>query len=286
MTTPFPFTAGQVLTAAQMNAITELVINDKTASHTLTAADAGDYVVMNSASSTTITVNTSVFTTGQVVYIVNKGTANTVITAGAGVTISTSGSLTVPANGAGRLLALSASAFIYEAGGITATASGLTLVSSQTFTAASTVSMAAGTFTSTYLNYKVFINISAASTTQALNMRVNASGSPQTTSAYFQARYLFNGGSTVNNNGDSSADINRVRNANVLGSNVIDVFHPADSSRTTSWTYMGNGETASGSSSATAGGGFYNVAAAHDGLTFVVGGTITGTLRAYGYADS
>jgi acetylornithine deacetylase/succinyl-diaminopimelate desuccinylase-like protein len=286
MTTPFPFTAGQTLTAAQMNAITELPINDKTASHTLTASDAGDIVVMNSASATTITVNASVFTTGQVVYIVNKGTASTVITAGAGVTVSTSGSLTVPANGSGRLLALSASAFIYEAGGITATASGLTLVSSQTFTAASTVSMAAGTFTSTYLNYRVFINITASSAIQALNMRVNASGSPQTASQYFQARYNFNGGSTITNSADSLADINRVRNANVLGSNVIDVFGPADSSMVTVWTYMGNGENAAGNSTATAGGGFYNVAAAHDGLTFFVSGTITGTLRAYGFANS
>jgi hypothetical protein len=114
MTVPFPFTSGQVLTAAQMNAITELIINDKTASYTLVAGDAGEYVVMNSASATTITVPNSVFTASQVVYIVNKGTANTVVTAGAGTTISTAGSLTVPANGTGRLLALSASAFIFE----------------------------------------------------------------------------------------------------------------------------------------------------------------------------
>jgi hypothetical protein len=241
---------------------------------------------MNSASATTITVNTGIFTASQVVYIVNKGTASTVITAGAGVTISTSGSLTVPANGSGRLLALSASAFIYEAGDITASAAGLTLVSSQTFTAASTVSMAAGTFTSTFLNYRVFINITASSTNQTLGMRVNASGSPQTTSAYFQARYLFNGGSTVADSGSSSANINSVRNANVMGSNVIDVFGPADNSMVTPFTYMGNGENPASNASATAGGGFYNVAAAHDGLTFIVSGTITGTLRAYGFANS
>jgi hypothetical protein len=104
------------LLASELNSITELPINDKIASYTLVAGDAGEYVVMNSATATTITVNTSIFSASQVVYIVNKGTANTVITAGAGVTISTSGSLTVPANGSGRLLALSASAFIYEAG--------------------------------------------------------------------------------------------------------------------------------------------------------------------------
>jgi hypothetical protein len=116
VTTPFPFVAGAVLEAAQLNAITELPINDKTASYTLAAGDAGEYVIMNSATATTITVNNSIFSAGQIVYIVNKGSANTVLTAGTGVTISTSASLTVSANGSGRLLALSASAFIYEAG--------------------------------------------------------------------------------------------------------------------------------------------------------------------------
>jgi hypothetical protein len=35
MTTPFPFTPFQVLTAAQMNEITNLPINDQTANYTL-----------------------------------------------------------------------------------------------------------------------------------------------------------------------------------------------------------------------------------------------------------
>jgi hypothetical protein len=101
-----------------MNAITELVINDKTASHTLTAADAGDYVVMNSASSTTITVNTGIFTTGQIVRIINKGAGTCTVTAGT-ATVSTTGSLALAQNATGTLIALSASAFIFEAGGIT-----------------------------------------------------------------------------------------------------------------------------------------------------------------------
>ena len=39
MTTPFPFVAGQVLTAAQLNDIQNLPISDKTASYTLVVAD-------------------------------------------------------------------------------------------------------------------------------------------------------------------------------------------------------------------------------------------------------
>jgi hypothetical protein len=185
MATPFPFTAGQVLTAAQMNAITELVINDKSASHTLTAADAGDYVVMNSASATTITVNTSVFTTGQVVYIVNKGTASTVITAGAGVTVSTSGSLTVPANGSGRLLALSASAFIFEAGDIAVTAAALTLVSATSIGAGVSTATVSGAFSSTFDNYLVTVNGGVASVSSNLTLQLGS-----TTTGYFGCRIL------------------------------------------------------------------------------------------------
>ena len=113
MTTPFPFTAGQTLTAAQMNAITELVINDKTASYTLVAGDAGEYVVMNSASATTITVPNSVFTASQIVKIVNKGAGTCTVTAGTGVTVNVSGSLALSQYGGGTLLALSASTFVF-----------------------------------------------------------------------------------------------------------------------------------------------------------------------------
>ncbi len=53
MTTPFPFTQGQVLTAAQMNAITTLPINDQTASYVAVVGDVGKRIVMNVASPST-----------------------------------------------------------------------------------------------------------------------------------------------------------------------------------------------------------------------------------------
>ena len=57
MTTPFPFVAGQVLTAAQLNEIQNLPISDKTASYTLVAGDETKRTMMNNASATTITVS-------------------------------------------------------------------------------------------------------------------------------------------------------------------------------------------------------------------------------------
>ena len=119
MTTPFPFTSGQVLTAAQMNAITTLPINDQTASYTLVVGDVGKRVIMNVASANTVTVNNSIFAAGDTIFIANKGAGVSTITAGAGVTINVSGSLALAQYGGGTLIALSASTFtFFPAGGI------------------------------------------------------------------------------------------------------------------------------------------------------------------------
>jgi len=90
------FTAGQVLTAAQMD---ELQANDynqtvsnKIASYTLVAADKGTRVVMSNASATTITVNSGLFAAGDTLVLQNIGAGNTTVTAGT-CTVSTASSL-------------------------------------------------------------------------------------------------------------------------------------------------------------------------------------------------
>ncbi len=59
------FTAGQILTAAQMDNLQandyNQTVSTKTVSYTLAATDKGTRVVMNAAGATTITVNTSLF---------------------------------------------------------------------------------------------------------------------------------------------------------------------------------------------------------------------------------
>jgi hypothetical protein len=113
MTTPFPFVSGQVLTAAELNDIQNLPISDKTASYTLLVGDVTKRTIMNSASATTITVDDAIFTVGDVIQVANKGAGTCTITAGAGVTINTSGSLALAQYGGGYLLALSASTFTF-----------------------------------------------------------------------------------------------------------------------------------------------------------------------------
>jgi hypothetical protein len=173
--------ADAAVTTAKLGSLT---VNDQVASYTLVAGDVNKRVVMNSSSSTTITVNNSIFSAGNVVEIVNKGTANTVVTAGAGVTVSTSGSLTVPANGSGRLLALSASAFIFEAGDITAASAALTLVSATSIGATHQVTVS-NAFSSTFDNYLVTVNGGVASGSSNLTLQLGS-----TTTGYFGCRIL------------------------------------------------------------------------------------------------
>jgi hypothetical protein len=112
MTTPFPFVAGQVLTAAQLNDIQNLPISDKTASYTLLVGDVTKRTIMNSASATTITVDDSIFTVGDVIQVANKGAGTCTITAGAGVTINSASGLALVTSQSGQLVALSASSFL------------------------------------------------------------------------------------------------------------------------------------------------------------------------------
>jgi hypothetical protein len=96
------FTAGQVLTAVQMDNLQandyNQTVSTKTASYTLVAADKGTRVVMNSASATTITVNTSLFSAGDTLILQNISTGVCTVTAGT-ATVSTAGSLAIPQNG-------------------------------------------------------------------------------------------------------------------------------------------------------------------------------------------
>jgi hypothetical protein len=113
MTTPFPFVSGAVLQAQQLNDIQNLPISDKTANYVLVVGDVTKRTIMNSASATTITVDDAIFTVGDVIQVANKGAGTCTITAGAGVTINTSGSLALAQYGGGYLLCLSASTFTF-----------------------------------------------------------------------------------------------------------------------------------------------------------------------------
>lgn len=112
------FTTGSVLTATQMNNLNQndynWSVDGKVASYVLVAADAGKRIEMNSGSATTITVNTGLFTAGDMVYLSNIGSGTCTITAGtATVNKSTNASLALGQYQSGMLYFVSASSSIF-----------------------------------------------------------------------------------------------------------------------------------------------------------------------------
>jgi hypothetical protein len=157
-----------------------------------------------------------------------------------------------------------------------------------TFTTVASVSMAAGTFTSTYDHYKVFVRLTASSTTNAFGIRVNNAGSARTGASYYY------GGNNVTNGASSSSIagsgatsvVAGYTNTAIFGHWSIDVHDPLNTSTYTGVTVNYIGSDSGGNSGGGYTGGFYYVTEANDGLTFVVANTMSGTYWVYGYKDS
>jgi len=117
------FTTGQVLTAAQVNALNSNDFNQtvsvKTAAHTLVVGDRGTRVEFNTSGSVTCTVNSGIFDAGDTLVIQNRGAGVVTVTAGT-ATVNTSATLALSQYDAGTLYFISASAAIFfntDAGG-------------------------------------------------------------------------------------------------------------------------------------------------------------------------
>ena len=178
------FTSGQILTAAQMNAVQSndfnQTVNTSTASYILVASDKGTRRVMNSGSATTITVNTSLFSASDTLVLQNIGAGVCTVTAGT-ATVSSAGPLAIPQYGSGTLYFTSAGVAIYFPSAVTVAAppaSGLTYVGGDTLSNSSTAFTSV--FSATYDNYRVFVGgLSIASGSGVTGMILGA-----TTSGY------------------------------------------------------------------------------------------------------
>jgi hypothetical protein len=124
------------MTSLQQTAMLGGAASAKVASYTLVAADAGTAISMNSASATTITVNTALFAEGDTVQITNLGAGVCTITAGT-ATVNTASSLALEQYGSGTLDFTSTSASIfYKSAG--AAVGAMTLISTTSLTGATT----------------------------------------------------------------------------------------------------------------------------------------------------
>ena len=291
------FTAGQVLTAVQMDNLQandyNQTVSTKTASYTLVAADKGTRVVMNSASATTITVNTSLFSAGDTLILQNISTGVCTVTAGT-ATVSTAGSLAIPQNGSGLLYFTSAGVSIFYPSAGAQVASGLTFITGATFTTATSVSLPDNTFDSTYQNYRVIYAMTAVTGTGTMTGRYRASGSDNTTSRYFQMSTGIDISAVASNQAQSTASSfalgNQGNTAFPVWRLVVDFIQPNVSNVIK--TVVGSLQFGDGSSLY---GRTFNGLLDTTGSAFQVDRysiisnsalSITGNYRVYGYANS
>ena len=163
------FTTGQILTASQMTSLQQTAMGGgsataKTASYVLVAADAGTTVIMNAAGATTITVNTSLFSAGDTVFLQNIGAGVSTITAGT-ATVNTASSLALAQYESGNLYFTAAGASIFSKADGASAAGGFTTA---IFHDAKADTVNGGTFTSGAfrtrdLNTSQFNNITSCS---------------------------------------------------------------------------------------------------------------------------
>ena len=245
MTTPFPFVAAQVLTASELNSITNLPSSTKTVSYVLVAGDAGKRIVMNAAGSTTITVNTSLFSAGDVVELSNINMGVCTLTAGT-ATVSSAGPLAIPQYGGGRLVFTSASAAIYFPSAVTASSGAVVQVKSTTLTSTFSAVATLGTFLAV-TGLSVAITPTSASNKILVMANLQVANSSQTA-----VTAIFTGGNCASYKGDSAGNRQRAatsqtgtingHQSNNLGLLYLD--SPATTSATTyavSINYTGTG---------------------------------------------
>jgi hypothetical protein len=277
------FTAGQVLTAAQVNALQandyNQTVSTKTGDYVLVAADKGTRVVMNSASAQTITVNTSLFSAGDTLFIQNIGAGICTITAGT-ATVSTAGSLALPQNAGGTLYFTSAGVSIFFPTVATSGATGLTLIKTQTIGSAVSSVNVTGAFSTTYDAYKIILSggVGSASHNLALQLGATVTGYY---AGYVNVNYSTGSVTGDRDNNAASFTLAGYGTANVLNLNA-DLQNPFTAKNTTFQTF--NSLTTTGAGARYGSGYLANTTSYTDFTLTPSTGTLTGgTIRVYGY---
>jgi hypothetical protein len=167
-------------------------------------------------------------------------------------------------------------------------ASGLNFVSGAAFTTVSSVSLAASTFTSTYRNYRIILNITASASATVSTMRMRASGVDDSSSVY---RYASRGLTSTNVAFDANS--NSTTSWQIISTNtdpqpsvmVIDVIAPQVATHTlVTGTFAFS--DASYNLITQVFGGRFGANTQFDALSFLFAGNMSGVYRVYGYSDS
>lgn len=290
MTTPFPFVAGQVLTAAQLNSISELPTRTLTATGNAVAADRYSRIILN-GSSISYTVNSATFDVGEVVHLYNINSTTATIAAGTGgVTINAAAGLTLAQYQSAILYAVSSTSFVLWKSAVSVSTPGLVYLTGASFTTATSVSLPTNTFTSTYRNYRLLFTITAVTQDIDITCRLRASGSDDTNAIYSTMLRGINAvGTATDSTGNGQTSWNFGETDVLTGPQyAIDVMSPQRAERTTLVGNFVSLDKAVTGFFARSGGWTFNSTGVYDSLSVIssVASSMTGYYRVFGYADS
>lgn len=188
-----------------------------------------------------------------------------------------------------RLAVWTGSAWQYE----TAAAGppGLVYITGASFTTATSFSLPNNTFSATYRNYKLIVNITAVTSDSDFTMRMRASGTDDSNTSY---QYAFTGlrnDATASNSTSGSASswvVGEQDSATVRYSLNFDVMQPQVTAITSVIGTYHFVDKANTFTAARTGAGFFTATTQFDSLSFIssVASSITGIYRVYGYTDS
>jgi len=202
----------------------------------------------------------------------------------------TSGSVTLaaPATGSDVTLTLPATAGTVATTAYVDTAGGLQRITSQSFSSVSAVNVN-NCFTTGYDAYRVVVWLTALSTAQEIFMKWRNAGSDLSASSYLSNNLgLSDGGTSATRafaGGSSGMSLGYTSGSHTFAS-TIDVFDPAVTERPIILGITQGQLVSAGGFASWRIGGKYNAAATADGMSIITStGTMTGTLRIYGYKD-
>jgi len=168
--------------------------------------------------------------------------------------------------------------------------SGLTLISTTTFTTAASVSLPANTFSATYENYLLVFDTTAISTTMTVTGRFRAAGTDNSSAEYSNMLNIVDnaggGNTSVSTSSQTSFNFQFATTSRPL-QGLVNVQSPFATKISVIFPQMACQSSGGSNRQIMQGAGQFGLTTSFDSFSFIAStGTFTGTVRAYGYANS
>jgi hypothetical protein len=162
--------------------------------------------------------------------------------------------------------------------------SGLVRINGATFTGVTSFSLATGTFSSTYDNYLILINVDPTSGGSIMSARFRIAGSDNSTSNYrWTSEERLSNSATYNYNRANPTDNLRIGYTEVdwKSTALVNVNNPFLTKMTTTQSMMSAATSSSAYDDKVT--GAFTATTSFDSMTFTLSGNMTGSVNVYGY---